>query len=70
MKAYDLKNLEAGLQELAQSIKGQDIVTIAFLEKIDPVTVRRYLAGKVTVPALGKAILDRGRNLLLEKNAA
>lgn len=70
MKSYNLKNLIAGLQEAAQDIKGQDIIDIASIEHISPSTVREYLKGNVTTPSIGKAILDRCRALLIEKNVS
>ena len=70
MKPYNLKNLSAGLQEMAQFIKGQDIVRIAAAEGISPSTVREYLKGNITTPAIGKAILERSRALIIEKENA
>lgn len=70
MKSYNLKNLTDGLQEQAPYIKGQDIVKIAAAEDISPSTVREYLKGKVTTPAIGKAILDRCREIQLGRQKA
>lgn len=71
-KPYDLKNLSEGLQELKCQLKGTDISEIAALELIHVNTVNNYLKGEdnVTTPAIGKAILDRGRKLLIKKQAA
>jgi hypothetical protein len=70
MKPYNLKQLEAGLQEIAKDIKGQDIINVAAAERIAPTTVRQYLRGIVATPAIGKAILGRCRALIIEKEAA
>lgn len=70
MKPYNLKNLQEGLQEQAAFIKGKAILDIAHIEKIDPATVRTYLKGKVTTPAIGQAILKRCREILIAKNVA
>jgi hypothetical protein len=70
MKPYNLKNLSDGLQEQAQYIKGQDIINIAAAERISTSTVREYLKGNITTPAIGKAILDRCRAIGIAKNAA
>ncbi len=70
MKSYNLENLKKGLQENAQFIKGQDITDIATIERINPTTVRTYLKGEVTIPSLGKAILNRCREILISRNNA
>jgi hypothetical protein len=67
MKPYNLKNLEAGLQEMASQVKGNEIVAIAGAEHLDPTTVRKYLKGIVTTPAIGKAILDRCRTIVIAR---
>lgn len=67
MKGYNIKNLEAGLCEIAQQIKGHEINKLAVLEMLDPSTVRIYLKGKVTTPAVGKAILDRARKIIIDR---
>lgn len=66
---YNFKNLSEGLQELGAQLKGTDITEIAALELIHVNTVRNYLKGDITTPAIGKAIIDRGRKLLIKKQS-
>lgn len=70
MKAYNLKNLSEGLQEVkASGIKGNDIAVIAAAEGVNQSTIYEYLKGNVTIPALGKSILERCRLMLIEKDS-
>lgn len=66
---YNIKNLSDGLQELASQLKGTDITEIAALEQLHVNTVRAYLKGEnnITTPAVGKAILDRGRKIVIKR---
>lgn len=68
-KPYNLKNLSEGLQELNTQLAGTDITEIAAYELVHVNTVRTYLKGddNITIPALGKAILDRGRKIVIAK---
>ncbi len=70
MKPYNLKNLSIGLQEMAKDIKGKDITRIAVIENIDQSTVRQYLKGNIAKPAIGKAILDRCREIIVSRSHA
>lgn len=68
MKAYNLDNMKISLQEAAQHLRGRDILQIAAIEQLDQSTVRSYLKGNITKPAIGKAILSRCREILIKRN--
>lgn len=69
MEPYNMELLRRGLQDLAVELKGNDILKVAALESIADSTVRGYLKGKITYPAVAKAIIERGRAVLIEKNS-
>jgi len=64
---YNIKNLIAGLQELKHQLEPSDIIEICALEKLHYNTVGKYLNGNVKTLPIGKAILDRGREILKKK---
>ena len=67
IKPYNQKNLEMGLQELASQLTPLDVTDIAHAERLHPNTVKNYLRGEVSTLAIAKAILDRGRGILLNR---
>jgi len=69
MEAYNIELLRRGLQELAYDLKGKDIGKVAAAECIADSTVREYLKGKIAYPAVAKAIVERGKAVLTDKNS-
>lgn len=64
MKRYDINKLEKELDEVSNLVSGKEIQEIAHYEQVDQSTVRRYLDGRISIPALAEAILHRAYDIV------
>ncbi len=69
MEPYNMELLQNELQKLSVVLKGKNIGKVASFEHLADSTVREYLKGKIAYPAVAKAIVERGRAVLIEKKS-
>lgn len=61
---YNMGKMRKGLHKLKDKLSASDVMQIAIDEQCSDRTIRTYLAGMVSVPALGQAIINRAEYIL------
>ncbi len=65
---YNRKKMLTDLKRLSKELQGHEKAQIAGSEQVSLVTVQNYLNGKVTVPSLAKAIIDRANAIIKNRD--
>jgi hypothetical protein len=61
---YNKKKMREELVKLSDELEGHEKAAIAGAEQVSFVTVSTYLKGTITVPSLAKAIIERGKLII------